>query len=284
MRFDFSNPGGVSAEDLGEVERVVNGEIYRNARVTTTVEDPEEAKARGVMALFGEKYGERVRVVDVGGFSTELCGGTHVAAAGEIGPFLILSERAIQAGVRRIEALTRGAAVVHLQEQRALLAAAAHSLKTKPEDVPERLAALQKQVKEARKKQRAEAGADVAAELAKVRAALTDQGGILAGVVDVPNLGASDLRDLADRVRSLSPDLAAGLFGRDGDKVPYVLVCQGRAQDAGLNAGSLARELAQDIGGGGGGRPELAQGQGTRPDGVAAALERLGARLAEALG
>ena len=119
LRFDFSNPKGVGKDELIQVERLVNEAIRRNDEVLTTEEAPEAAKARGVMALFGEKYGDVVRVVDVGGWSTELCGGTHVARAGDIGPFLIVSEQSISAGVRRIEALTGAAALEHIQEQRA---------------------------------------------------------------------------------------------------------------------------------------------------------------------
>ena len=284
LRFDFSHPRGVGADELMEVERRVNAAIVRNATLVTTVEDPQQAKARGVMALFGEKYGERVRVVDVDGWSTELCGGTHVAAAGDIGPFLIVSERAIQAGVRRIEAITHERALRHIQETRRLLADSASALKARPEEVPERIAQLVGQLKTARKQQRQATGVDVAAELERVRGALEERAGAWLGALDVPHLSSDDLRDLAERVKAQVPDLALALFGRDGDRVPFVLVCQGRPLEAGLEAGELARGLKPLIGGGGGGRPDVAQGQGAKPEAVDAALDHLRRAFAGALG
>src|SRR5262245_11239768 len=134
LRFDFSHPRAVTPEELERIETVVNERIFANPSVATTIEDLDAAKARGVEAMFGEKYDQKVRVLDVGGWSTELCGGTHVRAAGDIGPFVIVSERAIQAGVRRIEALTGPAAVEEIQRQRRLLRTAAQSLKTAPEE------------------------------------------------------------------------------------------------------------------------------------------------------
>jgi len=284
LRFDLSHPKGVTPEQLAEVELRVNAQIFANNTVTTTVEKPEDAKARGVMALFGEKYGETVNVVDVGGWSTELCGGTHVAAAGDIGPFLIVSERAIQAGVRRIEALTHQAALRHIQEQRRLLSGAAGALKAKPEEVPERIEALQKQLKEAKKKGKAQAAGDLGAVFDTVKGGLSDRGGVLAGVVDCPAVDGKSLRDLGDRVKSLSPDLAVAMFGRDGGKVPFLILCQGAARSKGLGAGDLVKSLSGVLGGGGGGRPDAAQGQGVKADAVPEAISQLETAMAQALG
>jgi alanyl-tRNA synthetase len=283
LRFDFSNPRGVEAGELAEVEHRVGEAIRHNAEVGTTVEHPEAAKARGVMALFGEKYGDRVRVVDVGGWSTELCGGTHVARVGDIGFFVVVSEQSISAGVRRIEALTGGAALEHIQAQRALLEQAAAALKVKPEDVPERIAALQQQVKDAKKKQKQAASADLTGELAAIKGELADVGGVPVAVLDRPNLGAGDLKEMADRLKSLGPDLAVAVFGRGDGKVPFLIICTGKAQDAGLKAGDLARGLREHLGGGGGGRPDVAQGQGAKPEGVASAVEATLGAIREAL-
>jgi alanyl-tRNA synthetase len=249
--------------------------VIANDDVLTTVEDLEAAKARGVTAMFGEKYEDRVRVLDVGGWSTELCGGTHVRAAGDIGPFVIVSERAVAAGVRRIEALTGPAAVAEVQRQRRVLREAAASLKTAPDDVPARVEQLQAQIKEARKKEKAQAGADVGQALERVRGALAQKHGYAAAALDLPELDARALRELGDRVKSLGPDLALGLFGRDGDKAPFLIACRGAARERGLDAGALAKELAPLLGGGGGGRPDQAQGQGQRPDAVPQAVKRL---------
>ncbi|HPF15703.1 MAG TPA: alanine--tRNA ligase, partial [Planctomycetota bacterium] len=151
LRFDFSHPKGLTSAEVADVERRVNAQILRNEAVCTSLETFEGAKARGVMALFGEKYGDEVRVVDVGGWSMELCGGTHVHAAGDIGPFVIATERAIQAGVRRIEALTHEGALEHLAEVRGLLAQTARELKVKESEVPERVASLLGDLKKAKK-------------------------------------------------------------------------------------------------------------------------------------
>jgi alanyl-tRNA synthetase len=224
-----------------------------------------------------------VRVVDVPGFSVELCGGTHVAAAGDIGPFVIASEGAIQAGVRRIEALTGPAAVAFVQEQRGLLRAAAQLLKSAPGDVPGRIEQLQTQVKDARKTQKAGSKADVAGALERVKGALAERAGVLSGVVAL-DVDQGALRDLAGRVKSLGPDLAVVLLGRAGDTVPWIVLAQGAALGKGVAGPALVPVLQQHLGGGGGGRPDLAQGQGQNAAGVDAACAAVLERLATALG
>ncbi len=266
LRFDFSHPRGMTAEELRRVETLVNERIQDNRAVTTTVEELEAAKARGVTALFGEKYDARVRVVDVDGWSTELCGGSHVRAAGDIGPFWILSEAAIQAGVRRIEALTGPGALEHMQRQRGFLLEASRALKTAPEELPARIEALLAQAKEAKKKQKAGAKADVGAAFERLKAALAERGGVACAVLDVPEIGGRALGELGDRAKALGPDHALALFAREGDKVPFLVLCGGRAGELGLKAGELAKRVAKILGGGGGGRPDRAQGQGLRAE------------------
>ena len=283
LRFDFSHPKALSPEELEKIEAIVNGRVFANATVKTTVEDLEAAKARGVVAMFGEKYDDKVRVLDVGGWSLELCGGTHVSAAGDIGPFLILSERAIQAGVRRIEALTGPAAVEEVQRQRRLLREAAQGLKTSPEEVPARVAALQKEVKEAKKKSAESSAGDVSAVFAKLRGSLRDAGGVSLGVLDAPDLDLAGIRDLADRGRTLGPKVALALFGREGERVPWVIVLQGVAAGSGRDARELAKIASRNLGGGGGGRPDLAQGQGQSAAGVPRALQEIEESLEKAL-
>jgi alanyl-tRNA synthetase len=274
LRFDLSHPKGMTPEELDAIEERVNDAIYANAPVETTVEELEAAKARGVMALFGEKYDERVRVVDVGGWSTELCGGTHVRAAGDIGPFVIVSEGAIQAGVRRIEALTGPEAVQWIQRQRRQLTGAARALKTGPEELATRIEELQKKVKDAKKAAAKSAKVDVEGALQSVREALVEVDGMLVGAVGL-GLDQGALRDLAVRVKSLSPDLAVVLVGSAGGQVPWIAVSQGVARESGLDARNVPTFLREHIGGGGGGRPELAQGQGQRADGREALLAAL---------
>ncbi|MEM7519325.1 MAG: alanine--tRNA ligase-related protein, partial [Planctomycetota bacterium] len=230
LRFDFSNPKGLEAEQIEAIENQVNAQILRNSPVVSTEEELDAAKERGVMALFGEKYADRVRVVDVGGWSTELCGGTHVSAAGDIGPFLILSERAIQAGVRRIEAVAGEAALQEIQRQRRLLQDAGRALKASPDEVPDRVAQLQKQVKEAKKQKSAAAGADVDAAFAKASEAISEAGDLAFGAFRFPTLDAKALGDLGSRLHGKHQNLAIGLLGGADGKVPFLILCEGSAQ------------------------------------------------------
>lgn len=271
LRFDFSHPKAVTPDELETIERLVNERVFDNAPVKTTTEKLDAAKARGVTAMFGEKYGETVRVLDVGGWSLELCGGTHVAAAGDIGPFVITSEAAIQAGVRRIEALTGAAAVEFIQHQKKLLRESAQALKASIEELPARIEQLQKQLKDAKKKEKESAKGDVAGALEAVRAALRTSDGLSVGIAAL-ELDLDSLRELAGRVKALAPDLAVILLGLDGDKAPWIALSQGAALAQGWEARHAAAFLAPHLGGGGGGKPDLAQGQGQRAAGREAAL------------
>jgi alanyl-tRNA synthetase len=283
LRFDLSHPQAITPEEVDEIEARVNAQIVANRQVDTSVEDLEAAKARGAMALFGEKYDDRVRVVQVGEWSTELCGGTHVTAAGDIGPFVITLERAIQAGVRRIEAVSGPAAVEWYQSQRRSLGAAALALKAAPEDVPERVAQLQKQLKDAKKKQAAAASADLGSVVEQVRAAEVERGGLATAVVDLPDCDQSALRELGTRLKGKGGDFAYALFGRADGRVPFVILCDGSALEKGLKAGDLAKAASSALGGGGGGKPAQAQGQGLDPAQVPAALAAVEAALEAAL-
>jgi len=283
LRFDFSNPKGVEPEDLERIEAIVNEQVIANASVQTTVENLAAAKERGVTALFGEKYDDEVRVVDVGGWSTELCGGTHVRAAGDIGPFVILSERAIQAGVRRIEAVTGGSAIIEMQRQRRLLSTAAQTIKATPGELSERIVAMQAKLKEAKKSQKASSAGAIDEAFNQLKAAFAEAGGVQWAALDLPELAGKDLRDLGDRAKSLG-EVAVALFGREGDGLPFQIICTEAAQKAGLEAGALAKELGGLVGGGGGGRPDAAQGRGQCVDAVPQALEFLRSALPERLG
>jgi alanyl-tRNA synthetase len=284
LRFDFANPGGVSALDLDRVERIVNEAIYRNDAVVTTEEGLDSAKERGVTALFGEKYEELVRVVSIGVGSMELCGGTHVSAAGQVGPFLLLSERAIQAGVRRVEAVCGGVAVAEIQTQRQRLREAARKLKATPEELSDRISALQEQVKAAKGAKKSQSKGDVDGALALVREALADENGVHWAAVKIDGLDMQGLRDLSVRVKSLEPDLAVALLSVADGGVPFMVLSQGAAQERGLAAGALAKELGGQVGGGGGGRADVGQGQGSQPQAVAEALTWVAAKIQAVLG
>ncbi len=274
LRFDLSHPKAIDPEHVEQIEREVNARVVANAALATTVEELEDAKARGVMALFGEKYDERVRVVSVGD-SVELCGGTHVSAAGDIGSFVIVSEGAIQAGVRRIEALTGEAAVQHLQHERRLLRETARRLKSSTEEIPARVEQLMKQVKDAKKKAAASAKADVGTAFDAVKEGVHEQDGVSVGALAL-ELGQDGLRELSTRVKGAFPDAAILLLGREGERVPWVAICQGSAQERGWSARAAAATLRTHLGGGGGGKPDFAQGQGQKVSGVRAVLAAFG--------
>jgi len=278
LRFDLSHPKAITSDEIAAIEADVNAQVFANHPVVTTIEDPDDARARGVMALFGEKYGERVRVVDVGGTSTELCGGTHVAASGEIGPFVIVSERAIQAGVRRIEALTQSAAFEAIQAERRTLQEVARTLKVGADDVSERVEALQKELKAAKKKQKQSAAADVGAAFRDLQSNLQERGGVRWNVVHDTSWNAAALRELGDRLRSLKEDLLAVLVGKEDAKIPFLVVSLGAAQKV-FRAGDLAKTIAGGLGGGGGGRPDVAQGQGTKADALDGVLSETRASI-----
>ena len=281
LRFDFANPGGLSADELDQVERVVNEAIYRDDPVQSQEEALEDAKARGVTALFGEKYEDVVRVVDVGGWSTELCGGTHVAAAGQVGPFILLSERAIQAGVRRIEAVCGDAAVREIQSQRSTLREVAGKLKVTPGEVSDRVSQLQGQIKEAKSAAKQQAKGDVEGALEGIRSSLQDSNGVHWAAVKVDGLDMQGIRELSGRVKSLQADLAIAILGVSGGGVPFIVLSQGASQDRGIDAGQLAKDLGARVGGGGGGRADSGQGQGSRPEAVDEALEWASGRIQE---
>ncbi|MEX1023785.1 MAG: alanine--tRNA ligase [Planctomycetota bacterium] len=261
LRFDISHPKALTSDELEAVERRVNENVFQNTAVTTTLEELEAAKARGVMALFGEKYSERVRVVDVGGWSVELCGGTHVDAAGDIGPFVIVSEGAIQAGVRRIEAVTGSAAVAWMQTQRRVLERSARTLKVQAEELPARIEDLQQRLKDAKKAVAKSASADLAGVLGTVEAALDTSGPFPMGAVLV-DLPLAALRELGTRLKGKHADLACLLLGREDGKAPWIAIAQGSAREAGWSAKEATTFLRAQLGGGGGGKPDLAQGQG----------------------
>jgi alanyl-tRNA synthetase len=258
LRFDFTHPQALSAEERAEIERRVNDKIFENLPVHAFVTPIEEARKLGAMMLFGEKYGEQVRVIEIPGYSRELCGGTHVRWTAEIGPFAILSEASVGAGARRIEAVTSG-------EAYALL----HGARHESEELRRELEAVRK---EGRKPK-----ADTAADFTIVERE--------SDVVLVEARGAKggQLRDLSDRVRH--QEKAAGVIvGSVDDGRAYLVVnLDDSLVGKGLDAVQIVRELGPHIGGGGGGRPNLAEAGGKNPDGLRDALEAGKQAIAAAL-
>jgi alanyl-tRNA synthetase len=258
LRFDFTHPQALTPEERAEVERRVNERIFENLPVRAFVTPIDEARKLGAMMLFGEKYGELVRVVEIPGYSRELCGGTHVRWTAEIGPFAILTESSVGAGARRIEAVTSGEAYSYL-----------HGGLREAEQLR---AELERVRKEARKP-RADAAADFA---------IVDREGNVV-LVEAKALKGGQLRDLSDRVRQ--QEKAAGVIvGSVDDGRAYLVVNLDESLvGRGLDASKLVRDLGRHIGGGGGGRPTLAEAGGKNPDGLREALEAGKRAIAAAL-
>jgi alanyl-tRNA synthetase len=279
LRFDFTSPSGaVSPTQLAEVEGEINAVLQQNREVEAYETSMDEAKRLGAMMLFGEKYGDRVRVVDMGDYSRELCGGTHVGRTGEIGLIKVLSEGSIGSGVRRVEALVGLDAFDHMSKEHLLVSQLAEQLKAKPEDLPERINGLVERLRDAERdleKHRAEA---VLASAGTLASQAEDLGGVSVVAVEAPaGLGGNDLRNLASDVRGRlgsKPGVVA-LFSTDGGKVAFVVATTAAARDKGLAAGKMIPAFAPAVGGRGGGKPDLAQGGGTDPSGVGAAIQKL---------
>lgn len=254
LRFDYTQPAAPSREQLRRIEDRVNAEVLRAQEVGKRMSSLEAAKKDGVTALFGEKYGAEVRVVEVPGFSKELCGGTHVRNTGAIGPFRILSDRALAAGVRRIEAVAGGVALAAFRADQERLAALEAELKAPSDKLLERILALKQQIKEARAK-KAVAAPDAPGLLAELEAAGPFAWKHLA------DLDTEALRNLADGLRGKMAQEVLLLTGGGADSVPFILLCRPGGP---RKAGELAKAFGRFVGGGGGGRPDYAQGQGTQ--------------------
>ena len=272
LRFDFTNFAPVSAKELAEIEDMVNAEILKNVPVTIEEMPLDDAKKKGAMALFGEKYGDIVRVVSVDDFSCELCGGSHVTSTAVIGSFRILSESGTGTGVRRIEAVTGAAALAKAKEDAAELDAIGALLKAKVSDIPERLAHVLEELKNAEKE----------LQQLKKAAALSDMDSILntkEDIAGVPVVAAvaqaesmDDLRSLADTVLDKLGSGVVLLGTAQGDKVNFVCKVAKSDTKKGLHAGKIIKAAAQAAGGNGGGRPDMAQAGGKEPDKLDAAL------------
>ncbi|WP_059051900.1 alanine--tRNA ligase [Paenibacillus senegalimassiliensis] len=273
LRFDFSHLGSISAEELVEIERRVNEQIWNALPVNIDLKPIDEAKAMGAMALFGEKYGDIVRVVQIGDYSLELCGGCHVNNTSEIGLLKIVSESGIGSGVRRIEAVTGRGAYLFLDGQLELLKQAAGQLKANVNDVPKRIEGLFQQLKElARENESLQSKLSVieAGELTS-QVISVGQTKLLAAQVQAGSMDA--LRTLADELKVKLPDAVLVLGSPMEDKVSFVVVVPQEEIKRGLHAGKLVKEVAAVCGGGGGGRPDMAQAGGKDASKLSEALK-----------
>jgi alanyl-tRNA synthetase len=283
LRFDFTHGERLSPDEVRRVEDRVNEWILANDPVRPITTTLKEAQEMGAMALFGEKYGDIVRMVQIaeGEYSRELCGGTHVRSTAEIGVFKLVSEGSSASNVRRIEAVTGPEAVTLLRSHDGLIREAAGALRTSPEQLPAKIAELQQQVKQAAK---AGAAGNGAVDIGALAGQATDVEGarVLTSVVQVAD--AKALLDATDRVKNTLGDAAIVLGAVTDGKVALIASVAPALVERGLKAGALVKVAAQVVGGGGGGRDTMAQAGGRDPekldDALAAARQAIEATLA----
>jgi alanyl-tRNA synthetase len=282
LRFDFSHFEAVTAQQLAEIERRVNEEIRANHALATELMELEEAKASGAMALFGEKYDEKVRVVTMGPFSVELCGGTHVTRTGDIGLFKITSEAGIASGVRRIEAVTGVQAMDVVQAQQATLSSLSALLKTDSQNVVERVTSLQNQTKElekalnsAKQKLASQQGADMLSNAVEIN-------GVKVLVANLEGVEAKSLRSMMDDIKNRIGE-GIVVLGVAGDAKVNLIAGVTKNLTSKVKAGELVNFVASQVGGKGGGRPDMAQAGGDKPESLPAALDSVNAWLQDKL-
>lgn len=274
LRFDFTHFSAMTPEEIKKVEDLVNEKIQENLTVVTQEMSLDEAKKTGAMALFGEKYGEKVRVVKMGDFSTELCGGTHVASTGTIHAFKIFSEAGIAAGVRRIEALTGDGLMRYYENMEQELAEAAKAAKTTPADLKSKIESMLEEMK-ALHAENEKLKSKLANEaLGDVMNQVRDVKGVKVLAAKVADVDMNGLRGLGDQLKEKLGEGVIVLASVQGDKVNLMVTATDEAQKKGAHAGNLVKAIAGLVGGGGGGRPNMAQAGGKNPAGVDAALEK----------
>jgi alanyl-tRNA synthetase len=273
LRFDFSHGAAVTSEELTRIEDIVNQRIAEGAAVSVKFMDLKEAKAAGAMALFGEKYPDRVRVVSMGDFSHELCGGTHLDNTGQVGLCKVSGETNVAAGVRRISAETGKRALERVRESESLLNRVAQSLKVpQPEDVPRRISQLQEELKQARQELAQFTKASVADNVGLFLAEAESVGEAKIICRRVDGLDRDGLRELADQLRAKGGRVALLLATEIDGKVALLAAVSKELVKQGVKAGDCVREAAKQVGGGGGGRPDLAEAGGKDPSQIDAAL------------
>ena len=273
-RFDFSHGEAMSAEEIRKVESIVNEKIADNLSVSTQVMGIEEAKKSGAMALFGEKYGKEVRVVSMGDFSKELCGGTHVKTTGEIMNFRILSENGIAAGTRRIEAITGTNVNEYYDRMEQELEEAAKLVKATPATLVERLEKLNAELKELRSENESLKSKAAKDALGDTKDQIVDVNGVKFIAASVPGIDMNGLRELGDQLKVKTEGGVVVLISEKDGKVNLIAMAGDEAAAKGAHAGNLIKAVAPIVGGGGGGRPQMAQAGGKNPEGIPAVLEK----------
>ncbi|MBK7490696.1 MAG: alanine--tRNA ligase [Nitrosomonas sp.] len=271
LRFDFSHNAPMSADEIRETERLVNEQVRNNTVVEVATMPYDDAIKRGAMALFGEKYTDVVRVIGMGEFSTELCGGTHVPQVGQIGLFKIVAESGVAAGIRRVEAVTGKGAIDYVQQREAQLLEIAHALKANPQEVTQKIAQIIDNVRQTEKelarlktKMASSQGADLASQA-------HDINGVKVLAANLENADAKTLRETLDQLKDTLKSCAIVLSTVADGKVTLIAGVSADLTSK-VKAGELVNFVAQQVGGKGGGRPDMAQAGGTQPEHLPAAL------------
>lgn len=274
LRFDFTHFQGLTEEEIQKTEDLVNEKIMETFNVETNLMTLEEAKAKGAMALFDDKYGDKVRVVEVADYSKELCGGTHVKNSGQIGLFKIIGESGVAAGIRRMEAVTGFTAIKYVEDKQNTLKKACASLKCNEKDILNKISSQASEIKEKEK------------EISELKAKLTsgaeddilnsakEINGINVIAYALEDVDGNALRDLGDKIRNKADKSVVVLISKANDKVNLVAMATKDAVSSGVHCGKIIKEVAQVVGGGGGGRPDMAQAGGKLPEKVNEAVEK----------
>ena len=281
LRFDFTHFSAMTPEEIEKVEKIVNDEIAASLPVVTDVMSLDEAKKTGAMALFGEKYGEKVRVVKMGDFSTELCGGTHVSNTGAIASFKILSEAGIAAGVRRIEALTSTGLMNHYKEVENELHEAAKLAKTTPAALSSKIESMLEEIKTLHAENEKLKSKLANDSLGDVMNQVQDVNGVKLLAVEVKDVDMNGLRNLGDQLKEKLGEGVVVLASDKDGKVSLLAMATDGAMKQGAHAGNLIKGMAAIVGGGGGGRPNMAQAGGKKPEMIDEALKAAAELLGE---
>ena len=281
LRFDFTNPSSLGPEKLAQVEREVNEKVSEAAKISWRTMPLAQARETGAMMLFGEKYPDVVRMVSMGEFSKELCGGTHLDNTGQVGLFKILGEESVSAGTRRVTALTGARALDQVRSHETALAETATLLKVPPSEVPARVAALAKELRELKKQFAAEPKAGISVDALLADALQLD--GTRVVVAETPGIDAGAMRQLIDQLRRKSSPIAVLLGSREAEKVTLVAGISRDLEERGVDAGTWIRSVAEIVGGRGGGKPDMAQAGGKHPEKLPKALEEARRAIRELL-
>jgi len=274
LRFDFTHFTAMSPREIERVEEIVGERIRENAQVEVYEMPFEEVRKKDIIAIFGERYGDRVRVIDIGDYSKELCGGAHVSATGQIGLFTILSEASVAAGVRRIEALSGEAAFHLLRKRERQIAELAVMLKVESDKVVERVEELRKECKSLRKTAGREHEKEALGDVAEFVRRAMDVGGIPVVAAELKGLQADGLRNAGDRIRQKLMSGVILLGARHENKAHLVCMVSEDLVTKGLHAGTIVKEIGKVIGGSGGGRPQIAQAGGPHAENLDEALKK----------